>query len=369
MIMDRRFGLIGLLVLAGVANAQTTITLTPLTPLQVIGVQCGQPPVTTIATGFVGAYATTYSSSTTSCGGSGRGGGYTTHKYSGCATARYTLTGTLKDVTRGTCAAPDPGLVFGNATGYSEFTSGNRGVLGLPDVTPTYSWTGVNALSVPLGVYQEFDASIVNDSPVPLHVYSVTATSTAVSAYPVDPTQCAEVDLDPGASCAFTIGVYAGNEEFSQGTIALSAVTSSVTDSVFQQAVSITDPPPPLPACSDGIDNDGDGLVDFDGGASANGGVPIGLPDPGCAAAASTTESPQCQDGIDNDGDGNIDFDGGASANYGVALAAADPQCTAPSHNDESRAAACGLGAELVLVLPLISLVASRRRRTSQPIG
>jgi hypothetical protein len=189
----------------------------------------------------------------------------------------------------------------------------------------------------------------------------VNATSAAVSAYPVDPTQCAEVDLDPGASCAFAIGVYAGNGEFSQGTIALSAVTSSLADSVFQQPVSITDPPPPPPACSDGTDNDGDGLVDFDGGALANGGVPIGLPDPGCAAAAGATESPQCQDGIDNDGDGTIDFDGGASANGGVPLGPPDPQCTTAWRATEIPA--CGLGAELALLMP--SLLWLRRRRIS----
>src|SRR5262249_24134174 len=183
--------------LAGAAHAQTTITLPPLTPFQIIGRQCGQPPVTTIATGFAGAYATTYSTSTTRCGGSGRGGGYHVNTYTGCATARYKLTGVLEDVTRVACgAAPDPGLVFQNDTGYSASTSGSLAVLGLPEVTPTYSWTGVSSLSVPLAAYRHFDASIVNDSSVPLHVYSVSASSAAVSASLVDPTQCAEVELD-----------------------------------------------------------------------------------------------------------------------------------------------------------------------------
>ncbi len=53
----------------------------------------------------------------------------------------------------------------------------------------------------------------------------------------------------------------------------------------------------PTSACSDGIDNDGDGLVDFPD-------------DGGCTSAADTDEAGpfQCSDGIDNDGDGNIDF-------------------------------------------------------------
>jgi hypothetical protein len=53
------------------------------------------------------------------------------------------------------------------------------------------------------------------------------------------------------------------------------------------------------PQCSDGIDNDGDGSIDFPD-------------DPGCVSANDDTEdsapSPQCSDGRDNDSDGKIDF-------------------------------------------------------------
>jgi len=73
------------------------------------------------------------------------------------------------------------------------------------------------------------------------------------------------------------------------------------------------------PACSDGVDNDGDSLVD-----SA---------DPGCADANDDDESnggggggggttPACSDNNDNDGDGKIDRD--------------DPGCSDPSDNDET---------------------------------
>ena len=60
------------------------------------------------------------------------------------------------------------------------------------------------------------------------------------------------------------------------------------------------------PACSDGVDNDGDGLID--------------LADPGCSSPQDDDEfnagpddgddndAPQCSDGIDNDGDGLIDM-------------------------------------------------------------
>jgi cysteine-rich repeat protein len=51
-------------------------------------------------------------------------------------------------------------------------------------------------------------------------------------------------------------------------------------------------------ACSDGIDNDNDGLIDYPA-------------DPGCTSPDDATENAgvaECQDGIDNDGDGKKDF-------------------------------------------------------------
>jgi hypothetical protein len=100
-------------------------------------------------------------------------------------------------------------------------------------------------------------------------------------------------------------------------------------------------------ACSNGLDDDGDGFADYPS-------------DPGCASATSSLESPKCQDGIDNDGDGMIDFDGGASLNGGTPLAAPDPQCPVASRNFEKRQS-CGLGFEVALLLP--PLLALRRRR------
>lgn len=64
----------------------------------------------------------------------------------------------------------------------------------------------------------------------------------------------------------------------------------------------------PQPACSDGLDNDRDGQVDFPD-------------DPGCESAADDDEADpepiaECADGIDNDADGIFDI--------------ADPDCTSP---------------------------------------
>jgi hypothetical protein len=68
-----------------------------------------------------------------------------------------------------------------------------------------------------------------------------------------------------------------------------------------------------MPACSDGVDNDQDGLID--------------LADPGCENAADNDEfdvvvSPQCSDGIDNDADGLVDL--------------ADPGCSSIADDDET---------------------------------
>ena len=69
------------------------------------------------------------------------------------------------------------------------------------------------------------------------------------------------------------------------------------------------------PGCDNGLDDDGDGLVD--------------LKDPGCFGDRRGAERrPQCADGVDNDGDGLVD--------------AKDPNCG--SDADETEAAACAEG-------------------------
>jgi len=95
--------------------------------------------------------------------------------------------------------------------------------------------------------------------------------------------------------------------------------------------------------CNDGLDNDGDGLADWPR-------------DPGCADLSAASEDPQCENGVDDDGDGQIDFDGGAAANGGIPLAPSDGACGSAHSNSE--VGSCGLGAELVGVLWVL-----RRRR------
>ncbi|MBN2142509.1 hypothetical protein JW711_04215 [Candidatus Woesearchaeota archaeon] len=64
----------------------------------------------------------------------------------------------------------------------------------------------------------------------------------------------------------------------------------------------------PSKACRDGVDNDGDGLVDYPA-------------DPGCSSKNDASElgSNECDDGVDNDGDGNVDTaDSGCASAYGT---------------------------------------------------
>lgn len=109
-------------------------------------------------------------------------------------------------------------------------------------------------------------------------------------------------------------------------------------------------------ACDDGIDNDGDGGIDYQ--------VAPGAGDIGCAAHTQLLEDPQCQDGVDNDGQLGIDFDGGASANGGTQLDFPDPQCAGPLTPTEAKgSAACGFGAELAFIAPILAWLRSASRR------
>jgi hypothetical protein len=106
----------------------------------------------------------------------------------------------------------------------------------------------------------------------------------------------------------------------------------------------------PAPAaCSDGFDNDRDGLIDYPN-------------DPGCKSATWGVENPACQDGIDNDGDGKVDYNGLNACNL---VTDPDPQCVAAWDRSESPSPPpCGGGAGLALLpLPVIWLYRRRGRR------
>lgn len=160
-----------------------------------------------------------------------------------------------------------------------------------------------------------------------------------------------------------------------------------------------------LPACSNGADDDGDGLTDYpddpgcgypgdpsenaallvcDDGADNDSDGLVDYPeDPGCQNVTATREDAQCQDGLDNDSDGTKDFDGGQSIHGACALgvcppgvsdtnsdgiADPDPNCGTAFKNKETPntgGGGCGIGPELALLLPGLMWLAGRRREPS----
>ncbi|MCQ4165827.1 Ig domain-containing protein [Tahibacter harae] len=138
----------------------------------------------------------------------------------------------------------------------------------------------------------------------------------------------------------------APNQSFVSNTFTALSGDTAQLPAFAQPRTQAFSPPLSFPACSDGVDNDGDGLIDFPA-------------DPGCYAAngPGTTENPQCNDGADNDGDGLIDFpndpqcprayspiedtvfacsDGIDNDGDGRIDVGSDPQCNNPTDNTEN---------------------------------
>ncbi len=119
-----------------------------------------------------------------------------------------------------------------------------------------------------------------------------------------DWTQCTRPELAAGASAPVTVQLDAPS--FPGPAFLFAQVIDSNFDEItfdnnfdFEETEVVES----TSQCSDGIDNDGDTLVDFGSGPGT---------DPGCTSAGDDSENtenvnPECSDEIDNDGDGDID--------------------------------------------------------------
>jgi glucose/arabinose dehydrogenase len=97
-----------------------------------------------------------------------------------------------------------------------------------------------------------------------------------------------------------------------------------------------------VPQCMDGLDNEGDGAIDFPN-------------DPGCGSELQAVEATACDNGADDDGDGSVDWDGGTLGGTPDAECAGNPRRT-------SERPGCGLGFELVFLIPLLEAIRRARR-------
>ncbi len=106
------------------------------------------------------------------------------------------------------------------------------------------------------------------------------------------------------------------------------------------------------PRCSDGVDNDRDGLVDFAGG------------DPGCDSATDTSEKSallECDDGIDNDLDGKIDFRSDPFGAADLFNNLTDQECTGPDDASGEAVAVPALGPGGIAALGFFLVLAGVR--------
>lgn len=120
------------------------------------------------------------------------------------------------------------------------------------------------------------------------------------------------------ANCSTGIVTCFGAPDTGNGSGGSTTITITITNNADGTSTASADDGDPATAdCSDGIDNDFDGAIDYPA-------------DPGCSSASDTSEvdsssgSTQCSDGVDNDGDGLVDL--------------ADSGCSDATDTDETNA-------------------------------
>ena len=148
-------GLVGLVGLGGVAAAAPTPLLLNLdqgTAFSILGHSCGGIQETVYANGFDGTagYPTGVVNMKTSCGGSGRGGGYHTTTYTASADVTWDFTAAVVSTSVPATGAAVPGFSATDANGNQVYDSGAYAYLLLdPAYVPTPRVTGISVTQGP----------------------------------------------------------------------------------------------------------------------------------------------------------------------------------------------------------------------------
>jgi len=181
-----------------------------------------------------------------------------------------------------TCSASPSSVDVGEQVTWTAIVSGGEGV-----GSYTFDWLGDD----PLEDEGDVNPAIVSYVTVGTKSGSVLITSGSQSKTQacdadviVTSSSCGNGIIDSGEDCDGSNlgGSSCTNQGFASGTLGCS---SSCTFD-FSSCVATSPPPPgPAPECSDGIDNDGDGFIDYNGGPNGE------LADPQCSSPDDNDES------------------------------------------------------------------------------
>ena len=221
----------------------------------------------------------------------------------------------------------DPGChTDGDASNISTYDPNGTSELNLNGTTTSGTTTSSNPPTYSLSLINPTDAICPAGSPNPAAPLAPTTVHVSTSGYSIVPgkTSCTLTNNTTGTVVAtHDLGT---NPDFSVS--APGAYTVSCTDSTTGHSDSTSyhlaqlgasDPQCMLPQCMDGIDNDGDGLIDAaDPGCHTDGNASNSASYDPLGASEANPQIYACDDGIDNDGDGLVDAQDPGCYTYGV---------------------------------------------------
>src|SRR5665213_1722898 len=145
-------GLVGLGGVAGAASTPMALDLTGSQAFAILGASCGGIQETVFANGFdpTSGFPTGVVDLKTTCGGSGKGGGYHSPTYTALADVTWDWTATVVSTTVPPTGAAVPGFSATDANGNQVYDSGSSAFLLLaPGFTPTPRVTGISVTQGP----------------------------------------------------------------------------------------------------------------------------------------------------------------------------------------------------------------------------